>query len=381
MIDKLVIVWSDVWWCRHQPSVALLTGGLANGRNLRGDRMLRGFRWDTTRPLSLRLRCCGRADDFMASTVTFERYASPSGMLTLTGEIHINPTRLLRHLGEQSLDQWFGTCRGIFPQSVHDRYDNVLRVDPAAGVHDDYFWCDLSANIADRFISLVMAALFGDPSRRPLSVRLKQAEAYWEFASPTPIPAVNDVAPAIRACAGASEARYERSDDWGLPVLGLWLGSANSGPRLALYPRDGRVRVEIRYLSNVSRLAPGAGRGDLTHRLRSVADASACHAARALSASRPYRCQSALFGAGDLIELQQRIIAVVGGQSSRIRHIVDYLLRNGYVRAGDAPGCIITLNEAQRLHRAGVLVRRSVRTRDRGGRVFALDAYFENLGT
>jgi hypothetical protein len=97
---------------------------------------------------------------------------------------------------------------------------------------------------------------------------------------------------------------------------------------------------------------------------------------RALHATRGYRHQNILFGFGSLIDLLQRLIRVLGGRSDRITRVADDLRRNGYVRAGDDPLCIMTLNEAQRLQRAGVLVRRSIRTRDRGGRVYAIDPYF-----
>ncbi len=378
MIDRLVIGWSDVWQCGDQRSVAMLMGGLANGRNLRGDRLSRGYYWEPGPPLRLRLRCWGRADDFMTCTVSFDRYASPSGTLRVSGEIHINPTRLIAHLDGQSVEEWFRTCRVICPRSEVDRQDNFLPINPSAPARAEYYWCDLAAQIADNFISLAMAALYGDRTQRPLRMWLKQAEAYWEFGTLTPIRSVEDVIPAIRACAGASEARYERFDEMGVPVLSLSLDSGSSH-RLKLYPRDARVRVEVTYLSRVARFAAGAGSGDIAGRLRCVVDASVRHVNRALNATRSFRQQGSLVGAGTIVELVHRAVCTLQCRSDRLGRIIDELRRNSYVRAGNGAGCSISLNEAHRLQRAGVLVRRSVRSRDPEGRVFALDSYFATV--
>jgi hypothetical protein len=377
MIDRLIIGWSDVWQCGDQRSVALLMANLTNGRNLIGERVSRGYYWEAGPQLRLRLRCSGRADDFMTSTVSFERYASPAGTLRISGQIHINPTRLIAHLEGQSVEEWFRTGRTICPRRDVDPHDNFLRMDPSAPARAEYHWSDIAAQIADNFIGVVTAALHGDRSHRPPHIWLHQVEAYWEFATTVPISAVDGVAPAIRACARSTEGRYERLDDTGLPVLGLLLGSVSDSSRLALYPRDGRVRVEVRFLKNVARSAPGAGVGDLAHRLRNVAAAASRHVNGALRATRPHRHQNVLFGFGSLISLLQRIMAVLGVGSDRIRPFTEELLRNRYVRAGAERTCIISLNEAQRLQRAGVLVRRSARSRDLRGRIFALDAYFE----
>jgi hypothetical protein len=379
MIDRLVIGWSDEWRCGDQRSVALLMAGLLHGRNLTGERVTRGFYWKRAGELRLSLRCNGRAADFITATVATDRYTSPSGTLRLHGELHINPIRFQRHLGDQSLDQWFANCRSIDARRQPETHDNVLPIDPAGPALPDYYWCDMGADIVDRFIGLVMAALYGERSRRPLATWVKQAECCWEFASPTPIRAVDEITPAIRACAGANEARYEVSDDLGLPVLSLSLGAENHGPRLVIYPRDSRIRLEVRYLANLGRYAPGAGNGSLCRRFRSIADASVRHVNRALHATRNYRQPSVIFGFGSLVEFLQRIILVLGGRSDWITRFADELLRNRYVRAGSGGACVITLNEAERLQRAGILARRTVRSRDRNGRIYALDSYFERL--
>ena len=384
MIDKLSIGWSSHWQLELDQSAETLMRSLIGGQNLRNHRVSRGYRWVRSRHRNaIELRAAGRLHGHLIAVVRLAQYPDPdTRLLGITGELVVNPTRLLARIGDEQLERWFALARVPEVPPPHDPHDNYLPATMLAATRPDYHWVNAAAEVADRSMALVRTALFGPGDTPTLEKFIKQVECYWEFGADDAIDAVNCVANVFRAGAHSTEREWAVSDDFALPTFSTPLGMtpAKSKHRLAIYPRAPRVRVEVRYLGAVGRAAPGAGRGTTEERLVAVAQSAAKHVNRALLATSRYRGRLRIqSGTAGVVDFVNGLVLAFPGDQARQQAVGQALLRNRYLRAGVSGLCEITSNEAGRLQTRGILARAPLRPRDAKGTVMAIHPRFSEL--
>ena len=397
MIDRVVLICDGAFRFDAPVTVTEVSEALTTARTAFGQRVRSDVRWR---------RISGRLDQL-------ELVSGRSGAEWLIGvrlklseptlrdplvvgvraTCDVNPTRVRRSLGQSTPPDWWSAACGPrsanFTAAAATRGNEIpeeLLVNPGAR----FLWISDAGQILNGVISRLSYALFapGIPPRYTRGgtgsfhhVFFRQIECYWDFRSPTPEIHVRRFLEGVRAGGAAGRRMWNEYEQDGslvaqVPLIARSSDQTGAVPTAALYARLGRVRLEVRYGGDIARQVPGAGSaGGLTDRLACIAENAANRLNRLMGHTFAYRQQNHQQRRAPAADLLLGIAQKVG--RDRAVDVATRLLNYGNVRAG-ATGDI-SINEARRMVRIGLIARRPSRARDIGGTVYGLGPMYQWL--
>lgn len=392
-IDKLVLrTTGSIRWLSSSVlggvPISLLVDMLAGRRSIYGRRMARHFRLvrsngiDATR-LRLDNPPSGEEWCFGIDLQLHPSRASAPDIVGYTLMVTLNPTRQLAATDGRT--PRIGANDSLIPPPSGGgagwTESNVLPerlvVQPVA----NWRWVDAARDVADDTMAFVTEQLFGDGVGDTLELlwevctspfTISHVECFWEFSDPQPRQAVQQISSAITGGTAVSGThRYTTSREGMHLSLSCFLRQSIRG---VLYPKnDRRVRLEIRY-GQVSQASLGLKTLNLHDKFRVIAENAAKRAGQVLRTVTPHINASSQYASPMLYaQLAGGIAGAFYGHPRRVTSVMAELLLEGGITAGDHH--LITLKEADRLVRAGIISRNRI-ARSRHGRSFQLESYY-----
>lgn len=392
-IDKLVLrATGSIRWLslsvQGGAPVSMLVQMLTGRRSIFGRRMARQFRlvrsngYDAVR-LKLENPPSGDEWCFGIDLQLHSPRASAPDLVTFTLLITLNPTRQLAVTDGRT--PRIGSNNSLVPPPAHGEAigpaSNVLPDRMVLQPVADWHWVDAARDVANATFAFVSEQLFGDgvgeTPRRAWEVSISlptisEIECFWEFRDPSPRQTVQQLCTAFTG--GAAESG---THNYSTLREGMHLSLScrlRKSILAVLYPKNNeRIRLEIRY-GQVSQASLDLTALNLHDKFRAIARNAAKRAGPVLETVTPHlnaslQCATPILYA----QLAGGIAGVFYGHRIRVTSVMAELLVEGGITAGD--GHLITINEADRLVRAGILSRNKI-TRSRHGCSFQLETCY-----